>query len=234
MNTKSAAALFLGTLLVTGLSFSPILSWGDEEGEEDELEWTFEDVETGSIPANWEIAENNGNGTLAKWEVIEVEDAPSGKKAFALTKTENPNQTFNLAIAKGTQFKDLEIEVKVKSGTGKMDQGGGPMWRVQDKDNYYVARWNPLEKNLRVYYVKDSKRTQIATIDDLEADSSKWQEISIEMKGNKIEASFNGKKLIEVEDNTFPEDGMIGLWTKADAATSFDDLEVEQDGNDDE
>jgi len=226
MTKKLTPVFFLGTLLVIGLLYFPTLSSGDEEGNEHELEWSFEDVEAGSIPEHWEIAENNGKGTLAKWEVIEADDAPSGKKAFAITKTDNPNRTFNLAIAKETKFKDLEIEVKVKSGTGRMDQGGGPIWRVQDKDNYYIARWNPLEDNFRVYYVKDSKRRQIASA-DVKTDSSKWHEIKIEMEGNEIEAYFDGKKLIEIKDDTFTDTGMVGLWTKADAATSFDDFEVE-------
>jgi hypothetical protein len=115
--------------------------------------------------------------------------------------------------------------------TGKEDQGGGPIWRAKDADNYYIARWNPLEKNFRVYYVKDGRRKQLASA-DIETDSGKWHEIEIKHVGNKIVAEFDDEKVIEIEDSTFAEGGMVGLWTKADAATAFDDFEVETEEED--
>ena len=106
------------------------------------------------------------------------------------------------------------------------------IWRAKDADNYYIARWNPLEKNFRVYYVKDGQRKQLASV-DIKTDPSKWHEIEIEHVGNKIVAEFDDKKVIEIEDSTFTEGGMVGLWTKADAATAFDDFEVEEEGEED-
>ena len=46
------------------------------------------------------------------------------------------------------------------------------------------------------------------------------------MKGYHIECFYDGKKYLAVDDDTFPAEGRIGLWTKADAQTAFDDLAV--------
>jgi glycosyl hydrolase family 59 (putative galactocerebrosidase) len=190
------------------------------------VNWTFEKTEVGKVPRGWVITDTKGKNTPATWKIVEMKDAPSGKQAFVLTETKNERKTYNLAIASKTSYKDLQITLKVKSLTGEVDQGGGPIWRAKDKDNYYIARWNPLETNFRVYHVKDKKRTQIATVEDIKTDNSKWHDINIVMIGNKITASFDGKKIIEVKDDTFTEAGMVGLWTKADAVTAFDDLKV--------
>jgi hypothetical protein len=199
-----------------------------EEGEdEEELKVDFEDLEVGAVPEGCLIAETAGEGNLGKWQVMEMEGAPSGNKVFALVETKNSGHTFNLAIAEEVQVKDLEIEVKVKALSGEEDQGGGPIWRAKDADNYYIARWNPLENNFRVYFVKEGRRKQLASA-NVETDPKAWHEIEITMVGDKIVAEFDDKKLIEVTDGTFEEAGMVGVWTKADAATAFDDFEVEE------
>ncbi|MHC4215359.1 MAG: family 16 glycoside hydrolase, partial [Planctomycetota bacterium] len=108
---------------------------------------------------------------------------------------------------------------------GVIDQGGGPIWRCRDKDNYYIARWNPLEDNFRVYFVKKGRRRQLASA-DVKANPKLWHQIKIEHRENRIKAFFDGKKIIEVGNSTFTKAGRIGLWTKADAATSFDRLKV--------
>ena len=115
------------------------------------------------------------------------------------TATKNSGQTYNLLIAKGTKYRDLEIEVMVKAITGEEDQGGGPIWRAKDADNYYIARWNPLEDNFRVYFVKDGRRKELGSA-NVKADPTAWHNIEIEHEGNRIKAEFDGKKLIELED----------------------------------
>ncbi len=205
------------------------VAWADEE----ERTWSFDNVATGSIPEGWEAAETAGRETIATWKVVSDPSASSAPNAIAITENSNRGQTYNLLIAKDTHYKDLEIEVMVKAGAGKEDQGGGPIWRVFDADNYYIARWNPLEDNFRVYFVKEGRRKQIASA-SVKADPGTWHEIEIEHEGNRIEASLDGKKMIEVVDSTFTEAGMVGLWTKADAATAFDDLEVEAADSDDD
>ena len=202
-----------------------------ENGQEQKKEWPFEKSDVGLVPKGWKVAETSGMNKTAKWEVIRDDLAPSKDKVVAVTKTENYGHTFNLLIAKETNYKDLGVSVKVKAITGEEDQGGGPIWRAKDADNYYIARWNPLEKNFRVYFVKDGRRMQLASA-DIETDPDTWHEIEIEHVGNKIVAEFDDKQVIEIEDSTFAEGGMVGLWTKADAATAFDDFKVESEDDD--
>jgi len=188
-----------------------------------ETEWSFDTDALGSVPRGWEVAETAGTGTPAQWEVIDDGD---GDTVVAITKSENRGQTFNLLIAAGSQVADLEVAVKVKAISGTEDQGGGPIWRVIDADNYYIARWNPLENNFRVYYVKDGRRKQLASA-NVDAAADTWHEIEIEHVGNRIVAAFDDEELLDIEDATFTEAGSVGLWTKADAATAFNDVEVE-------
>lgn len=182
--------------------------------------WTFE---SGKVPQSWRIAETNSTDTQAQWGV--VEDKADGNHWFAITKTENKRSTYNLAIFEEAKFKDVRIQVIVKAGTGIEDQGGGPIWRAIDENNYYIARWNPLEDNFRVYYVKDSVRKQLDSL-DVKLDHKKPHIIFISMVGTTINAMVDDH-LLTLEDDTFAKAGKIGLWSKADAATWFDDLLAE-------
>lgn len=63
-------------------------------------------------------------------------------------------QTYNLIWTSDISLKDGEIEVDVRANSGEEDQGGGPMWRVLDANNYYVVRYNPLGHNFSLYVVE--------------------------------------------------------------------------------
>jgi len=102
---------------------------------------------------------------------------------------------------------------------------GGPIWHILDKNNYYIARANPLENNFRIYYVKNGIR-KILDSATVTVSSGKWHNIKILHRGSKIEGYLNEQKLLEVEDDTFSETGGVGVWTKADAVTYFDDLKI--------
>ena len=163
---------------------------------------------------------------MATWIVKADTSAPSKPNVLALTDTkEGWGGTFNLCWTDHVKFKDGVIEVKVKAGTGHEDQGGGLIWRLHDKNNYYITRWNPLEDNFRLYSVKDGSR-KILESARVKADPSQWHTIRIEHMGDEIKCYFDNEALKTVQDNTFPAGGGVGVWTKADAVTAFDDLEV--------
>ena len=166
-------------------------------------------------------------GTLSKWLLIDDPSASGGK---ALLVRPNPKTNygscFNVLLAKGVKAKDLRLKVMVKAVKGREDQGGGPLWRAKDENNYYVVRWNPLEDNFRLYYVKDGRRRMLASA-SLKAKAHEWHEIVVEHQGSLIKCYFDGKLLLKKKDRTFSAAGTIGLWSKADAETAFDSLSLE-------
>jgi hypothetical protein len=178
--------------------------------------FNFDADKAGETPKGWQAA-------VGTWKVAADDTAPSKPNVLAQS-AEGPGPQFNIALAAETSFRDFDLSVKMKAVAGKTDQGGGPVWRARDAKNYYVCRWNPLEDNFRLYKVVDGKRTQLANA-DLKAEAG-WRTIRVAMKGDQIECYLDGKKVVEAKDDTFKDAGKVGLWTKADAATHFDDLAV--------
>lgn len=188
--------------------------------QEVKMTWNFDADETG------QIAKGLSN-EVGDWKVVADDTAPSKPNVLAqLAKTSS--STFNTTLLGGTNYKDLHLSVMIKPIAGSEDQGGGLVWRAKDAKNYYIARWNPLEDNFRVYKVVDGRRSQLDSA-DIKAPPG-WHALEVEMVGSHIECSFDGKKYLDVKDSTFQDGGRIGLWTKSDAQTHFDDLKTELAG----
>jgi hypothetical protein len=182
----------------------------------------FEGTKAGAVPKGWTVAKT-GPGAGSAWKVIEDQTAPKGPKVLAQT-AESEKAVFNLCVLADAKFKDVELTVAFKAVAGATDQGGGVVWRYKDANNYYVARFNPLEDNYRVYKVADGKRVQLGSAEKLVAGAGKWHTLRVTMTGDTITCALNGKTHLEVKDATFAGAGAVGLWTKADARTSFDDF----------
>jgi hypothetical protein len=187
--------------------------------------WDFEQYKEGSVPKGWRITETNPTASKARWEVTTDISAPAGDNVLALTESENYDGTFNLAIAKKTSFRDLALIVRAKAVSGGEDQGGGPVWRYQDAKNYYTCRFNPLEDNFRVYVVTNGRRRQLGSA-QVDVSARRWYEIRVLMEDDEITCWLDGEELLYAADGTIAQAGAIGLWTKADAVTSFDALAV--------
>lgn len=186
--------------------------------------WNFDRNEAGKPPAGWRVAETMGSGKTGKWTVAADDTAPS-KPNVLMLEARADKGTYNLLIAEGISFKDVDVRTRIKPLRGDVDQGGGLIWRAKDENNYYICRINPLEGNFRVYKVKDGKRSQLQSA-DLETWSGRWYEVRAVMTGNDIECYVDGKPYLHANDDSFEEAGMIGLWTKADASSAFDDVAV--------
>jgi len=174
--------------------------------------WNFESDEPGKIAKGF-------TNLVGRWEV-----AQDGDNHVLYQKAKNDDSTFNVALVQETSYKDIDLSVRLKAVTGDVDRGGGLIWRAKDKSNYYICRYNPLEDNFRVYKVEKGKRTQFASAKV--AGDLAWHTLRATMAGAKITCYLDGSKLPEVDDSTFPDAGMIGLWSKADAQSYFDDLTV--------
>jgi hypothetical protein len=172
--------------------------------------WTFDDDASGQIAKGF-------TNEVGQWSVV----ASDKGKALAQS-AKNPNAVFNITLISDTNAKDVDLSVRMKAVAGETDQGGGLVWRAKDARNYYLARYNPLEDNYRVYKVVNGKRTLIQNADITHSDG--WHTLRVTMSGDQITCYYDGKKYLETKDTIFPDAGKIGLWSKADAQSQFDDL----------
>jgi hypothetical protein len=182
-------------------------------------DFNFEKDGIGTVPKNWTSAKTgNGNGSV--WKIQEDTSSPMGKNVLVQTSSDGPSPLFNLCVANESETLDVNFAFSLKAISGKTDQGGGPIWRYQDENNYYVARANPLENNFRLYKVIDGKRTQLATA-DVPVATNAWHKIKVEHHGDRIQCSLNGTLYLDIVDESIKKAGRVGFWTKADAVTAF-------------
>ncbi len=186
--------------------------------------WNFDNDKHGEIAGGF-ASQLTGKGGPGKWEVIKDNTATSTPNVIAQTSQEYFGYHFGMAVNENEVYGDFELIVKFKGVTGEEDQGGGPVWRYQDNNNYYIARANPLEDNFRVYKVVDGKRIQMDSA-RLKVTSGEWHTIKVIARKDQIQCFFDGQPYLDATDDTFQKAGRVGLWTKADAVTYFDDLEV--------
>jgi len=146
--------------------------------------------------------------------------APSGKKVLVQRAVENQ---FNVIIARGGPYGDVDISVQFKPISGREDASGGIVFRFSN-GRYYVVRANALEDNFRLYYY-DQKRFQIATALITPPALGRWHTLRVVAVANLIQAYLNGQLLLDHRDSRFKA-GEVGLWTKTDSVTAFDDLEI--------
>jgi hypothetical protein len=199
-NQLAASVMLVGTLTVSLVA-----------GDDAKKTWTFDEDRVGMIARGF-------TNEVGEWKVV---DTPEGK-VLAQT-ARNPNSVFNVTLASDTNVKDVDISVRLKPIAGEYDQGGGLVWRAKDAKNYYVARNNPLGSgSYNVYKVVDGKRSMLKGVPLQRTEG--WHTLRVTMKGDHIECYYDGKKYLDVDDPTFDGAGKIGLWSKSDAQSHFDDL----------
>lgn len=195
----------------------PVISFASEKAGElrssDEHFFGFDKQKTGSIATGWE-------NVLGKWIV-----KTDGQNKVLSQTAENSGNEFNIAIFDGASLKDVELSVDIRAISGNEDQGGGLVWRYIDAGNYYIVRFNPLEDNFRFYKVLKGRRIQLASA-DASVPAESWFNLTVVMKGSEVSCSLNGKELINFSDETFPDAGKTGFWTKADAVSDFDNFHL--------
>jgi hypothetical protein len=172
--------------------------------------WNFDGETTGQIAKGF-------SNEVGSWSVVETGQG----KALAQT-AKNGNPIFNITLIGDTSARDVDISVEMKAIAGETDQGGGMVWRAKDSKNYYLARYNPLEDNYRLYKVVGGKRTLLQNADITHSDGV--HTLRVTMSGDHMECYYDGKKYLEQKDATFTDAGKIGLWSKADAQSQFDNL----------
>ena len=134
-----------------------------------------------------------------------------------------PAGAFPWCVRKDVSVADGFVEVRFKAISGREDQAGGVVWRWKDGDNYYVARANALENNVSLYYTANGRRNTLKYV-DAPVPGNTWHALRVEFSGKKIRVIYDGKPAIEMEDAHTAGPGAVGVWTKADSVTLFDDF----------
>jgi hypothetical protein len=178
---------------------------------------TFDRDRVGVLPAEW-VAGVTGSGS-PRWTVEAEAGAPSAPNVLK----QSGKGTFPWCVIKGAALEDGFVEVIFKPLSGREDQAGGVVWRWKDGDNYYVARANALENNVSLYYTEGGRRKTIRYV-DAPVGTNQWHHLRVEFQGKKIRVLLDGKSYIEEEDAHISGSGSVGVWTKADSVTLFDDF----------
>jgi hypothetical protein len=189
----------------------------------------FESAALDSVPTGWSVAMTHEGGQ-PRWAVVRADE---GGQALAQLSNDATSQRFPLAILTTRSLRDGAISVRFKAISGRVDQAAGLVWRYQDANNYYIVRANALEDNVVLYKVEDGNRVAVSPLgqegeygQEHEVPAGEWHELGVQFLGNRFSVSFDGTKLYDAEDSTFSAAGRVGLWTKADSVTQFDDFEV--------
>jgi 3-keto-disaccharide hydrolase len=177
----------------------------------------FDQDKVGALPTGWVCGVTGGGSP--KWAVEADATAPSKPNVLK----QSGSGTFPWCAKKEISISDGFVEVKFKSIQGSEDRAGGVMWRWKDGDNYYVARANALENNVSLYHTTRGSRQKIKYV-DAPVQTGQWHTLRVEFAGKRIKVALDGKQYIDVEDSHITGAGAVGVWTKADSVTAFDDF----------
>src|SRR5688572_12814165 len=177
----------------------------------------FDTATRGSLPSGWECGVT-GKGT-PRWSVEPDPTAPSAPQVLQ----QSGSGTFLWCVRKDASLADGHVEVKFKPLHGREDQAGGVIWRWKDGNNYYVARANALENNVSLYYTENGRRNTLKYV-DAPVPLNVWHSLRVEFSGKRIRVILDGKTYIELDDGHIAGAGAVGVWTKADSVTLFDDF----------
>ena len=186
---------------------------------------TFDDEAVGSPPVGFSFA-RTGSGALGRWVVRAEAGAPSGANVLAQIDADGTDYRFPVAVLDEPALRDARVSVRCRTVSGRVDQACGLVARYRDENNYYLTRANALEDNVRLYTVVDGQRRQLASWSGRVTPNA-WHEYRLELRGDHLEVFWDGQRVLDQRDATFGEAGHVGVWTKADSVTSFDDLHVE-------
>jgi len=173
-------------------------------------------------------------GVAPKWEVLKDASAPSKPNVLAQVSADGTDSRFPMAIFNPATCRDGEVSVKFKTVSGRADQTAGLVWRYRDPNNYYLVRANALENNIVMYRVERGNRILLAPKGKPpktygvrhRIPERTWSILKVRFKKSRFEVYFDHRKVFEAEDSTFAQAGKVGLWTRADSVTYFDDFQV--------
>lgn len=177
----------------------------------------FDKTSVGQLPDEW-VGGVTGQGS-PKWSVEADTTAPSQPNMLK----QSGDGDYPWCVKKDVLLKDGFVEVKFKPISGNEDQAGGIIWRWQNGDNYYIARANALEDNVTIYHTVKGSRRSFKNV-NMKVSDNQWHTLRVDFMGNRFKVTLDGKVALEATDDMFKESGAVGVWTKADSVTLFDDF----------
>jgi len=186
--------------------------------------WNFDADAPNTLPSDFEVGTLFDGRAAGEWKVVQTEKAKIPPHVFGQLQGKGAEHAYKVVLVNGTDSSDLDLNVSFLSISGKADMGGGLIWRAADDRNYYLVRANPLEQNLRIYRVVKGVRHMLQNFDQI-IDVTKWHTLHVIAKDCRLQVFYDDKPVFDLCDRTFGR-GRIGLWTKSDAVTYFDDLRL--------
>lgn len=228
------------------------VAWADPEFKVEgnsQKTWSFDSETAGTLPSNFLVGTLVDGRSAGKWQVIDMKTSlsllgkldradhariskalqssrvPSGPHVFAQLKNGGYTTDYNIVLVGDTTATDFDLKVSFLPIAGKADMGGGLVWRAKDHQNYYITRANPLEQNIRIYRVVNGVRYELENFNHIISVKT-WHTLMVVARGSRFQIFLDEQSVLDVRDETFQAGGKIGLWTKADAVTFFDDLQL--------
>lgn len=201
-----------------------LLLVGSQAGALDAQVWNFDRDEPGKAPNRFHVGTLFDGRPAGDWQVITTEKASSPPHVLAQVQGKGAEHAYKVVLLEGTESENIELSVKILPIDGKADMGGGLIWHAMDDRNYYLVRANPLEQNIRIYRVVKGVRHMIHNVDHV-IDVRLWHHLRVVMRGCQIQVSFDERNVFNLCEETFRK-GRVGLWTKSDAVTYFDNLRL--------
>lgn len=207
-------------MIVTALTCAVQVDSADGPGRT----WTFDGDNLGSLPKDFVLGTLFDGRPAGDWKVVQDGTAPSPPHVLAQQEGKGAEHAYKVVLINGSHAADLELSVSFLAIGGKGDMGGGLIWRATDDRNYYLTRANPLEQNIRVYHVIKGVRKMISNL-DRSIDVKRWHTLRVTTTGCRLQVFYDDQPVFDLCDRTFTT-GRIGLWTKSDAITHFDNLKL--------
>jgi hypothetical protein len=187
--------------------------------------WSFDDDQPEALPPEFQVGTLFDGRPAGDWKVLHADQANSPPNVLGQMMGKGAEHAYKTVFINGTQASDIELQVAFLPIDGKADMGGGLIWRATDDRNYYLTRANPLEQNVRIYRVVKGVRHMLKNFDRT-IDIRHWHQLRVIHRGCQIQVFYDGTQVFHLCDKTFTQ-GMVGLWTKSDAVTYFDNLQLQ-------
>ena len=217
------SATFISVVISLLMAFGAVVAQGETVSPAQI--WNFDHEQPGTLPGEFTIGTLFDGRPAGNWQVLATDRTKSPPHVLAQLMAKGAEHAYKVLLIKEVIASDLNLEVSFLPIQGQADMGGGLIWRAADDRNYYLARANPLEQNIRVYRVVKGVRHLLENFDQT-IDVRQWHSLRVMHRGCQINIFYDDKQVFDLCDKTF-QAGMIGLWTKSDAVTYFDDLQLQ-------